>query len=50
MLDFDEELARFKPAKDISKVEDTIITRDITDIKDVMAAFLESTRKDTDGE
>ena len=40
MLNFEEELAKFKPSRDIDQVEDTIVNRDITDVTDIMVQFL----------
>lgn len=40
MLNFEEELARFKPSKEIEQVEDTIANRDIADVTDLMVEFL----------
>ncbi len=40
MLNFEEELAKFKPSRDIDQVEDTIVNRDITDVTDIMVEFL----------
>ncbi|MEE1114121.1 MAG: hypothetical protein UHN88_03490 [Eubacterium sp.] len=36
MLDFDEELKRFKPSLDVDDVEDTLNGQDLTDIIDMM--------------
>ena len=46
MLNFEEELAKFKPSRDIDQVEDTIVNRDITDITDIMVEFLKEQYKD----
>ena len=40
MLNLEEELAKFKPSRDIDQVEDTIVNRDITDVTDIMVEFL----------
>ncbi len=40
MLNFEEELTKFKPSRDIDQVEDTIVNRDITDVTDIMVEFL----------
>lgn len=40
MLNFEEELARFKPSREIEQVEDTIVNRDIADVTDLMVEFL----------
>ncbi|MCI9487708.1 MAG: hypothetical protein HFI64_12250 [Lachnospiraceae bacterium] len=48
MLNFEEELAKFKPSRDIDQVEDTIVNRDITDVTDIMVEFLKE-QLDRDG-
>ena len=40
MFNIEEELAKFKPSRDIDQVEDTIVNRDITDVTDIMVQFL----------
>ena len=40
MLNFEEELAKFKPSRDIDHVGDTIVNRDITDVTDIMVEFM----------
>ena len=40
MLNFEEELAKFKPSRDIDHVGDTIVNRDITDVTDIMVEML----------
>ena len=46
MLNFEEELAKFKPSRDIDQVEDTIVNRDITDVTDIMVEFLKEQLQD----
>ena len=36
MIDFEEEIERFKPSLDIEEVEDAIVKSDLTDMTDVM--------------
>ncbi|MEE0955141.1 MAG: hypothetical protein U0L49_04905 [Eubacterium sp.] len=36
MLDFDQELKKFKPCMDISDVEDEATSRDLSDVLDLM--------------
>ncbi len=36
MLDFEEELKRFKPSLEVGEVEDAIIKEDLTDLTDLM--------------
>ena len=40
MLNFEEDLAKFKPSRDIDHVGDTIVNRDITDVTDIMVEFM----------
>ena len=50
MLDFEEELAKFQPSRDIDQVEDTIVNRDITDVTDIMVEFLKEQYEQDDRE
>ena len=50
MLNFEEELAKFKPSRDIDQVEDTIVNRDITDITDIMVEILKEQYEQDDRE
>ena len=36
MIDFEEELSRFKPSLEIEVVEDAIVKSDLTDMPDIM--------------
>lgn len=36
MLDFDEELKKFKPVLSVDEVEDAIYSRDMTDVIDLL--------------
>ncbi|MGN0159105.1 MAG: hypothetical protein ACI39W_08220 [Brotaphodocola sp.] len=36
MLDFEEELKRFKPSLEVGEVEDAIVKEDVTDMTDLM--------------
>lgn len=36
MLDFEEELKRFKPSLEVGSVEDAIVNEDLTDLTDLM--------------
>jgi len=40
MIDFDEELAKFKPSKEIDQAQDAIINMDLTDMTDVMMELM----------
>ena len=36
MIDFEEEIQRFKPSLDVEAVEDAIVKSDLTDMTDIM--------------
>ena len=36
MIDFEEELSRYKPSLEIEQVEDAIVKSDLTDMTDIM--------------
>ena len=36
MINFDEEIKRFKPSLDVEEVEDAIVKSDLTDMTDLM--------------
>ena len=40
MIDFEEELSKFKPSPDISSVEDIIAKSDISDLNDILMDLL----------
>ena len=40
MIDFEEEIERFKPSLDIEEVEDAIVKSDLTDMTDLVTEFL----------
>lgn len=42
MLNFDEELANFKPSLEVTKVEEAIVRSDITDVQDIMLELLKN--------
>lgn len=45
MLDFDEELSRFKPSLEVGDVEDAIKNEDLTDMTDLMVELLKDRRE-----
>lgn len=45
MLDFDEELSRFKPSLEVGDVEDAIKKEDLTDMTDLMVELLKDRRE-----
>ncbi|MCC8149890.1 MAG: hypothetical protein LIO96_00065 [Lachnospiraceae bacterium] len=40
MIDFDEELKKFKPSMEIDDAEDAIYNRDLTDMMDILQEML----------
>lgn len=40
MLDFEEELKRFKPSMEVGEVEEAIVREDLTDMTDLMVEML----------
>ncbi len=45
MLDFEEEIGRFKPSLEVGSVEDAIKKEDLTDMNDLMVELLKGTRE-----
>ncbi|MCI8577247.1 MAG: hypothetical protein HFG64_06985 [Lachnospiraceae bacterium] len=45
MLDFEEELKRFRPSLEIGEVEDAIGREDLTDMTDLMVELLRESRE-----
>ena len=46
MIDFEEEIQRFKPSLDVEAVEDAIVKSDLTDMTDIMMEMI----RERDGE
>ena len=42
MLDFEEEITRFKPSMEVVEVEEAIVREDLTDMTDLMVEFLKN--------
>lgn len=40
MIDFEEEIQRFKPSLDVEAVEDAIVKSDLTDMMDIMMEMI----------
>ena len=40
MIDFEEEIKRFKPSLDVEAVEDDIVKSDLTDMTDIMMELI----------
>ena len=46
MINFDEEIKRFKPSLDVEEVEDAIVKSDLTDMSDIMMDLMKEMRED----
>lgn len=40
MINFEEELAKFKPSKEVEQAEDVIVNMDLRDMTDIMQEIL----------
>lgn len=40
MINFEEEIAQFKPSLDVDEIEDAIVKSDITDMTDIMMEMM----------
>jgi hypothetical protein len=49
MLNYEEELKKFKPCLDVDEVEDAIYSRDLTDVIDILKE-MQKTRPEETGE
>ena len=45
MIDFEEELSRYKPSLEIEQVEDAIVKRDLTDMTDIMMELIKERKE-----
>ena len=45
MINFDEELAKFKPSKEVDEVEQVLRNQTVSDIADLLAEVIEEKRK-----
>lgn len=45
MIDFEEELKRFKPSLEVEEAGDAIYDRDMTDMTDIMQEIFKEARK-----
>lgn len=45
MIQFEEELAKFKPSKEIDEVENILRGQTVTDLTDILAEIMEEKRK-----
>ena len=46
MIDFDEEIARFKPRLEVESLEDAIVKADLTDMTDIMMELLKGIKEE----
>ena len=45
MLNYEEELKKFKPCLDVDEVENAIYSRDLTDVTDILKEMLKEEKK-----
>ena len=45
MINFEEELKRFKPSLEVEEAEDAIYDRDLTDMTDIMQEIIREARQ-----
>lgn len=45
MLNFEEELEKFKPSLEVEEAEDAIYDRDLTDMTDIMQEIIKEARE-----
>lgn len=45
MINFEDEIARFKPSLDVEEVEDAIVKSDLTDMSDIMMEMLKELKE-----
>lgn len=45
MIDFEEELKKFKPSMEIEDAEDAIYNRDMTDMMDVLQQMMQEVKR-----
>jgi len=46
MINYEEELKKFKPCLDVDEIEGAVYTRDLTDIVDILQEMLKTEKKD----
>ena len=46
MIDFEEEIERFKPSLDVEDVEDAIVKSELTDMTDIMMELIKENMSD----
>ena len=45
MINFDEEIKRFKPSLDVEEVEEAIVKSDLTDMTDLMMELIKDQQR-----
>lgn len=45
MIDFEEELKKFQPSKEVDETEDYLISRNITDMTDILEELLKENKE-----
>ena len=45
MIDFEEELKKFKPSLEVEEAEDAIYDRDLTDMTDIMQQMIKEAKQ-----
>ena len=45
MIDFEEEIKRFKPSLDVEEVEDAIVKSDLTDMTELMMELMKEQQR-----
>ncbi len=48
MINYEEEIKRFKPSLDVEQIEDAIAKTDLTDMNDIMTKLIEDLVKKDD--
>lgn len=46
MINFDEEISKFKPSLDVDQAEEAIYNNDLTDLSDIMKELLKESKKE----
>ena len=44
MLNFDEELEKFQPSRDVEKIEDVVYNNNLTDLADIVKEILQDAK------
>lgn len=44
MINYEEELKKFKPSLEVNEAEDAIYNRDVTDVTDILKEMLKDTK------